>query len=103
MLQQEKPEDYVLATGRAESVRWFTEKAFSCVGINVDWRGQGADEVGICTKTQRVLIAVDPAFYRPIDVGHLCGDAAKAREALDWQPEITLEDMIKEMVEADLQ
>jgi len=103
MLQQDKPDDYVLATGRAESVRWFSEKAFSCVGINVEWCGQGADEVGICAKTQRVLIAIDPAFYRPIDVGHLCGDATKAREVLHWQPEITLEDMITEMVGADLE
>ena len=101
MLQQDSPNDYVLATGRAKTVRWFTEQAFSCVGKEIEWRGQGTDEVGICSMTERILVAIDPTLYRPVDVGHLCGDAAKAREILGWQPEITLEAMIEEMVAAD--
>ena len=102
MLQQDRPDDYVLATGRAETVRWFTQQAFSCAGIEIEWRGQGTDEVGICTHTGRILIAIDLAFYRPVDIGHLCGDAAKAREILGWQPEIAMEAMIKEMVATDM-
>ena len=102
MLQQDRPDDYVLATGRAETVRWFTQQAFSCAGIEIEWRGQGTDEVGICSHTGRILIAIDSAFYRPVDIGHLCGDAAKAREILGWQPEIAMEAMIKEMVATDM-
>ena len=102
MLQQDKPDDYVLATGRAETVRWFVEKAFECVGINIEWRGTGLDETGVCVASGRTLVAVDPRFYRPVDVGHLCGDASKARKALGWDAAVKLETMIEEMVTAQM-
>jgi GDPmannose 4,6-dehydratase len=103
MMQQDEPDDYVLATGRAESVRWFVEQAFACVGITMDWRGQGVDEYAYDPKTNRKLIRIDSQLYRPLDVGHLCGDVSKARENLNWAPEIPLEDMITEMVQADIE
>lgn len=101
MLQQEQSDDYVLATGRAESVRWFTETAFACAGIQIKWSGQGMDETGVCAETGRILVKIDPAFFRPIDVGHLCGDAAKASKILGWKPDVSLEAMIEEMVAAE--
>lgn len=102
MLQQERPDDYVLATGRAETVRFFTEIAFACAGLQIEWCGQGQNETGVCKKTGRPLVKVDPAFFRPIEVGHLCGDASKARETLGWQTDITLEALIEEMVAAEI-
>lgn len=102
MLQQDAADDYVLASGRAQSVRWLAEQAFACAGMGIIWRGQGVEEAGHCADSGRVLIAIDPKLYRPVDVGHLCGDASKARRALGWQPDISLEDMIAEMVAADL-
>lgn len=102
MLQQDEPDDYVLATGRSETVRWFAQQAFNCAGIDLRWQWQGADETAIDPKTNRVLIRIDPKMLRPVDVGHLCGDPSKAHEILGWKPEITLEEMIGEMVRTDI-
>ncbi|MCB1651816.1 MAG: GDP-mannose 4,6-dehydratase [Alphaproteobacteria bacterium] len=102
ILQQPQGDDYVLATGVAQSVRCFAEKAFAHVGIGVEWRGQGADEEGVDVQSGRVLVRVDPRFYRPSDVHYLCGDATKAREVLGWAPKISLDEMIREMVDEDL-
>lgn len=102
MLQQEEADDYVLATGVAHSVRTFVEKAFSCIGVQIQWKGTGSDEVGIDPATGAVRVKVDPAFYRPLDVQHLLGDATKAQKKLGWTPKISLDDMIREMVEKDL-
>lgn len=102
MMQQDEPDDYVLATGRSETVRWFVERAFAVIGITLEWRGQGLNECAYDPKTNRELIRIDPQLYRPVDVGHLCGDASKARNKLNWACEISLENMIGEMVKADI-
>ncbi len=101
ILQQDKPNDYVLATGETHSVREFVEIAFQCVGRTVVWRGEGHDEKGYCQQTGKLLVAVDPAYYRPTEVDHLLGDAAKARRELGWQHKIGFADLVEEMVRAD--
>src|SRR5688572_7047021 len=100
MLQQEMPGDYVLATGETHSVREFTERAFSCTGIRLRWQGEGVEEKGIDLHG-RVRVSVDPELFRPQEINVLIGDASKARLELGWQPEISFDDLIAEMVEAD--
>ncbi len=102
ILQQEQPDDYVLATGISHSVREFAEAAFACAGRELVWQGSGADERGVDANTRETLIAVDPALLRPIDVRSFRGDASKARRVLGWQPRIPFSEMVKEMVEADI-
>ena len=102
MLQQEKPDDYVLATGQSWTVRQFIEAAFSCVNITLDWTGSGLDERGICRRTGKNLVSVDPAFFRPNEVHDLIGDASKARGALGWKPKTGFIDLVRMMVEAEL-
>jgi GDPmannose 4,6-dehydratase len=101
MLQQEKPDDYILATGEMHSVREFIEKAFALRGFNIKWKGEGVDEIGYDSVTGRELIFIDPEFYRPAEVEQLLGNPAKAERELGWKPEITFEELIKEMVEQD--
>lgn len=102
MMQQDVADDFVLATGRAETVRWFVQRAFETVSISIKWQGQGVGEKGLCSETGRELVHINPEFYRPTDVGFLLGDAGKAIETLGWTPNIPLEDMIEEMVQTDL-
>ena len=102
MMQQEQPDDYVLATGRLHSVRDFVEMAFREVGVEIAWSGQGVEEVGVDAATGRVLVRIDPRYFRPTEVDQLQGDASKARRILGWEPTITLDEMIHEMVAADL-
>ena len=102
MLQQDEPDDYVLATGQTHTVRSFCEKAFAAVGIDLVWQGEGVEEQGLAADTGEVLIAVDPRYFRPSEVDVLLGDAAKAREKLGWAPRTTFDEMIEEMVAADL-
>ncbi|MCB9818892.1 GDP-mannose 4,6-dehydratase [Candidatus Nomurabacteria bacterium] len=102
MLQQEKPDDYVIATGTQHSVRKLCEVAFANVGINLRFEGSGAEEKGIDTKTNKTLIKIDPHYYRPTEVDSLLGDPRKAKEKLGWEPKITFGQMIREMVENDL-
>ncbi|MDB5528494.1 MAG: gmd 1 [Devosia sp.] len=102
MLQQEKADDYVLATGRTTSVRQFAELAFEDVGIAVEWTGQGVDEKGRDTRTGRVVIEVDPRYFRPTEADLLLGDPAKAYEKLGWTHEISVRALIAEMVREDL-
>lgn len=102
MLQQDKPDDYVIATGETHSVREFVELAFSKVGIQIIWKGKGVEEKGIDSKTGKVLVEVDPRYFRPTEVELLVGDATKAREKLGWKPKITFEELVGLMVEADL-
>lgn len=102
MLQQEQGNDYVLATGEAHTVRSFVEKAFAYAGINIEWRGKEENEEGIDKATGKTVVRIDPRFYRPLDVQHLLGDSSKARKELGWKPEITLDQMISEMVESDM-
>jgi GDPmannose 4,6-dehydratase len=102
ILQQHKPDDYVLATGEMHSVREFIERAFSEVGRSLSWRGKGVDEEGMDDKTGQVLVKVDPRYFRPTEVDFLLGDPSKARAVLGWKHEITFPMLVKEMVASDL-
>jgi GDPmannose 4,6-dehydratase len=102
MLQQEKPEDYVIATGETHSVRAFVELAFKETEIEIEWRGEGLNEVGVDASTGKVLIALDARYYRPTEVDILIGDPKKAREKLGWKSRIGFEKLVKMMVEQDL-
>jgi GDPmannose 4,6-dehydratase len=102
MLQQASPDDYVLATGEAHTVREFVELAFEQVGRKIEWRGTGRDEVGYDVRNGKDLIRVDEKYFRPAEVDALLGDASKARQVLGWQPTISFVDLVKQMVEADL-
>jgi GDPmannose 4,6-dehydratase len=103
MLQQPEPDDYVLATGKTHSVRQFVELAFGCIGRKIVWKGAGVDETGVDADTGQVLVAVDPEYFRPLEVDYLIGDARKAREKLGWVPETSFEEMVHQMVRADLE
>jgi GDPmannose 4,6-dehydratase len=102
IVQQDEPDDYVLATGERHSVREFVEKAFACVGRSIEWRGSGIDETGIETRSGQVLIEVDARYFRPTEVDLLVGDASKAQKRLGWRHKTSFEAMVKEMVAADL-
>ena len=102
MLQQERPDTYVLATNRTESVRDFVEMAFRAVGRSLEWEGSADQERGRCARSGEVVVAVNPAFYRPAEVDLLIGDPAKARRELGWEPVVTLEELCDMMVRADL-
>jgi GDPmannose 4,6-dehydratase len=129
MMQQDEPDDFVIATGEQHTVREFTERAFAEVGLHLAFRGSGADEVGVldavddarlakarsgygpladCTvaeeelKPGRVLVRVDPRYFRPTEVAALLGDATKAREKLGWQPKVAFEELVREMVWQDV-
>ena len=103
MMQQEEPEDFVLATGVTTTIREFTERAFAEVGISLEWSGSGVDETGRDVKSGNILVSIDPAYFRPTEVDLLIGDASKAREKLGWQPTCDLQQMIEEMIKADLE
>jgi GDPmannose 4,6-dehydratase len=102
MLQQEKADDYVLATGKKVSVRSFVEMAFKEVGIELEWKGRGVHEKGHEKKSGKVLIEIDPKYFRPTEVDLLVGDASKAQRELGWKPTHTLEQLVKEMMASDL-
>ena len=102
MLQQDHPEDFVIATNETHSVREFVEKAFAVIGIKIAWRGSGLDEVGYNIETGEEIIKIDTKYFRPTDVEYLLGDASKAKEKLGWSPEITFDALVKEMVESDI-
>jgi GDPmannose 4,6-dehydratase len=103
MLQYEKPEDFVIATGEAHSVREFCTLAFKYAGIELKWEGEGVNEKGIDVATGRVLVEVDEKYFRPAEVEQLLGDATKAQTLLGWNPRKTsFEDLVKIMVEHDL-
>lgn len=102
IMQHHVPDDFVLATGRAVTVRRFVELAFECVGRKIEWCGAGLDEVGIDAVSGDVLIRIDPVYFRPTEVDHLLGNARKAKDKLNWQPKISLEDLIAEMVQEDM-
>lgn len=102
MLQQDKPQDYVLATGETHPVREFVTLAFKEVGIDVRWEGEGINEKGIEVKTGNVLVAVDKAYFRPTEVELLLGDPTKARTELGWETEYSFQELVQEMVASDL-
>jgi len=103
IVQQDEPDDYVLATGEAHSVREFVEKAFACVGRTVVWKGTGADEKGLDQKSGQVLIEVDPRYFRPTEVEALIGDPRKAHNKLGWRHRVTFDELVQDMVKADLE
>jgi GDPmannose 4,6-dehydratase len=102
MLQQDAPDDYVIATGQAHSVREFVELAFREVGVQIVWKGKGTQEKGHDSKTGKVLVAVDPRYFRPAEVDYLLGDPGKAQARLKWSPKMSFPGLVKLMVEADL-
>jgi GDPmannose 4,6-dehydratase len=103
MLQHERPDDCVLATGEAHSVREFAELAFAEAGLALEWRGGGVAEEGIDPSSGRRLVAVDPRYFRPTEVAHLCGDASKVARLLGWEPKVGFRALVAEMVAADRQ
>jgi len=102
MLQQDKPDDYVLATGESHSVREFVEKAFAHIGMTIAWTGSGLTEKGIEKATGNVLVEVDPRYFRPTEVDHLLGDPSKAHAKLGWRHTTSFDALVREMVESDL-
>jgi GDPmannose 4,6-dehydratase len=104
MCQQDKAEDFVVATGETHTVREFVEKSFACVGIDIVWKGGrgSVDEVGYEAETGKALVKIDPKYFRPTEVDILIGDPQKAKRVLNWQPKILFEDLVKEMTEADI-
>jgi GDPmannose 4,6-dehydratase len=102
MLQQETPEDYVIATGEMHSVREFIELSFEHVGTRIDWKGKGVDETGINAATGKTLVRIDPQYYRPAEVEQLLGNPAKARAKLGWEPKVKFKELVGMMVESDL-
>ncbi|BDV00926.1 GDP-mannose 4,6-dehydratase [Thermodesulfomicrobium sp. WS] len=117
MLQQEQPDDYIIATGEQHSVREFAERAFAVLGMEIHWQGSGIDEQGIIARLHPIdapwhglrpavgtcVVAVDPRYFRPTEVDTLLGDPSKAKEQLGWTPQISFEELVTEMVQADLE
>ena len=101
-LQQSEPDDYVLATGEEHSVREFVEKAFARVGRTIQWRGKDAHEKGVDAKDGKVLVEIDPRYYRPTEVERLLGDPTKARQRLGWHHKVTFDELVREMVASTL-
>jgi GDPmannose 4,6-dehydratase len=102
ILQQDEPDDYVLATGEAHSIRQFVEKAFAHVGRTIVWKGAGVEEKGVDQGSGRVLVEVDPRYFRPTEVDHLIGDPLKAHNRLGWRHRVTFDELVREMVDGDL-
>jgi len=102
MLQQEEPDDFVIATGEAHSVREFVELAFSGAGFKIAWKGSGVDEIGRDEETGKTLVEVDPCYFRPSEVDFLVGDPTKAKEKLSWIPKVTFSELVETMVREDL-
>jgi len=102
ILQVDEPDDFVLATGETRSVREFVEIAFAEIDRGVEWRGEGVDEVGVDSKSDKILVRVDPTYFRPTEVDLLIGDASKAHQKLGWKPKTSFADLVSEMVASDL-
>ena len=95
--QHHTPDEFVLATGKMRSVREFVEEAATYFGLNIEWRGEGMEEVGYCKSLRRNIIKVHPKYYRPTEVEELLGDATKAKEVLGWEPEVSFTDLVEDM------
>ena len=102
MLQSKKPSDFVISTGKSYSVRNFVVEAFKYVGIKIVWRGKGLNEVGIDSKTKKVLVKIDSVYFRPSDIKELRGDSSKAKKILKWKPKTSFKELVKEMMDNDL-
>ena len=101
ILQQDKPEDFVLSTNEYHSVREFVEKSFMLKGFNIKWKGEGTEEVGYDENTGRELIFVSEKYFRPTEVDELLGDSTKARTQMGWKPHYSFDELVEEMVEMD--
>jgi GDPmannose 4,6-dehydratase len=101
MLQQERPDDYVIATGETHSVREFIEKSFATLDIALEWRGKKVDEVGIDTQSGKTIVRIDPKYFRPTEVEFLHGDPSKAKKILSWKPSMTFAQLVEIMTKAD--
>jgi GDPmannose 4,6-dehydratase len=101
MLQMEKPDDYVIASGETHSVREFTEKAFSFLDIKIKWSGKNEKEIGIDRKSGKTIVRIDPKYYRPTEVDLLIGNPSKAKKRLGWKPSISFEQLVELMIKAD--
>ena len=102
ILQHSEPDDFVIATGRQWSVREFVDAAFAEIGVALEWRGKGVEEMGVDKRSGKVLVEIDPRYFRPTEVETLLGDASKAKAKLGWEPRTTLEEMVSEMVREDI-
>uniref|UniRef100_A0AC11E5M5 GDP-mannose 4,6-dehydratase n=1 Tax=Ovis aries TaxID=9940 RepID=A0AC11E5M5_SHEEP len=103
MLQKDEPEDFVIATGEVHSVREFVEKSFLHIGKTIVWEGENENEVGRCKETGKIHVTVDLKYYRPTEVDFLQGDCSKARQKLSWKPRVAFDELVREMVEADVE
>jgi len=103
MLQQEEPQDLVIATGQQHSVREFAEKAGAQLGMRIEWRHRGEDEVGFDARSGRTVVRIDPRYFRPAEVETLLGDASRAHRVLNWSPSVSFDELVTEMVASDLQ
>uniref|UniRef100_A0A914Y234 GDP-mannose 4,6-dehydratase n=1 Tax=Panagrolaimus superbus TaxID=310955 RepID=A0A914Y234_9BILA len=102
ILQHDKPDDFVVATGQFYTVRLFLELSFKEIGKEIVWQGEGVDEIGIEKGTHITRVKVNPKYYRPTEVEELIGDPTKAKTVLGWEPKVTIEELVKEMVESDI-
>lgn len=102
MLQQETPDDYVVATNETHTVKEFIEESFKIAGIEIEWKGSGVDEKGLDKKSGKVLVEINPKYFRPTEVELLIGDPAKAKQKLGWEPKVKFKELVKIMTEADL-
>ena len=103
ILQQKTAENFVLATGESHTVREFAENAFAALDISLEWQGEGINEKGVNSSTGDTIIQVDPRYFRPTEVDHLCGDASKAKNKLGWKPKIAFKQLVTDMVSSDLE
>lgn len=102
MLQHDKPEDFVIATGETHSVREFVEESFKFIGKEIEWRGTGVDEIGVEKGTDVVRVKVNPKYFRPTEVDLLLGDASKAKDILGWSPKVGFNELVRDMMTADI-
>lgn len=103
MLQQNQPQDFVVATGETHTVREFVEASFAVIGRKIEWRGEGVDEVGVEAGTDIVRVKVNPKYFRPTEVDLLLGDASKARRELGWKPKVSFLALVEDMVKSDIE
>jgi GDPmannose 4,6-dehydratase len=103
MLNHDQPDDFVLATNEAYSVRDFVNFAFLAADIEIEWNGSGIDEKAICKSSGKVLLDIDPAFFRPSEVDYLLGDYSKANKILGWEPKTNIKSLVDIMVQSDIQ
>jgi GDPmannose 4,6-dehydratase len=102
MMQQKKPDDFVISTGESHTVREFVEEAFKNININILWKGKGLKEIGINKGNGRVHVKIDPGYFRPTDINELRGDYSKAKKILGWKPKVKFKDLVRLMVESDI-